>query len=131
MAIIDTFEKLNLVFTAIKDIDRINNLNSKEKIDSVNNAVKNLDKKLFDEETAQKISDAYREGLVKIYNSYIESLNVQVHHPEISEVNKQPESTEQSKTTNITIDGLATISKDFSHSVFGESEVIDGRSINE
>lgn len=69
------FEKLNEIYSAIKDVDKIIMSDSKEKLDDVINALKNIDKNKFDKSLENNILFCYRDALVKIYNSSISELN--------------------------------------------------------
>lgn len=69
------FEKLNEIWTAIKDVDEIYNSNSEDKIDDIINAVKSIDKKEFDQEAQNIIVSGFRNGLLNIYKQLFDSLN--------------------------------------------------------
>lgn len=69
------FEKLNELYIAIRDIDKIIMSDSKDKLDDLNNAIKNIDKNKFDKSVENDIIFSYRDALVKIYENCINELN--------------------------------------------------------
>lgn len=69
------FEKLNELWTAIRDVDEIFRSDNDDKIDDIINAVKNINKKEFDIESQNIIVSGFRQGLLNIYKELFESLN--------------------------------------------------------
>lgn len=69
------FEKLNVLWTAIRDVDEIFKSNTDDKIDDIINAVKNINKKEFDMESQDIIVGGFRQGLLNIYKELFDSLN--------------------------------------------------------
>ena len=69
------FEKLNELWGAIRDVDKIYNSTSGERIDNLINAVKNINKSEFHEEAQNKIITGFREGLLNIYKELFNNLN--------------------------------------------------------
>ena len=69
------FERLNELWTAIRDVDEIFRSNNDDKIDDIINAVKNINKKEFDIESQNIIVSGFRQGLLNIYKELFESLN--------------------------------------------------------
>lgn len=75
------FDKLNTIYTAIRDIDKIIFSDSSEKIDDIIMAIKNIDKKEFDQENENKIIMGFRDALLKIYKDNIDLLNSNIESP--------------------------------------------------
>lgn len=69
------FEKLNELWTAIRDVDEIFKSNTDDKIDDIINAVKNINKKEFDMESQDIIVGGFRQGLLNIYKELFDNLN--------------------------------------------------------
>ena len=69
------FEKLNTIYSAIRDIDRIRNSQSEEKFDDILNVIKDIKKQEFDEENTEKIILGIRDALEKIYRESLIKLN--------------------------------------------------------
>ena len=69
------FEKLNELWTAIRDVDEIFKSDNDDKIDDIINAVKNINKKEFDRESQDIIVSGFRQGLLNIYKELFENLN--------------------------------------------------------
>ena len=69
------FEKLNTIYSAIRDIDRIRNSQSEEKFDEILNVIKDIKKQEFDEENTEKIILGIRDALEKIYRESLIKLN--------------------------------------------------------
>ena len=69
------FEKLNELWTAIRDVDEIYKSDNDDKIDDIINAVKNINKKEFDAESQNIIVSGFRQGLLNIYKELFENLN--------------------------------------------------------
>lgn len=69
------FEKLNELWTAIRDVDEIFKSDTDDKIDDIINAVKNINKKEFDMESQDIIVSGFRQGLLNIYRELFDNLN--------------------------------------------------------
>lgn len=69
------FEELESIYVAIKDLDKVINSNSTDKIDEAVNCIKNLDKNQFDSDTQTKILLDLRNGLMKMYSERINHLD--------------------------------------------------------
>lgn len=69
------FERLNTIYSAIKDIDRIRNSESEEKFDDILNVIKDIKKNEFDDENTEKIILGIRDALEKIYRESLIKLN--------------------------------------------------------
>lgn len=69
------FEKLNLIYSAIRDIDKIRASKSEDKFDEIMNVIKDIKKQEFDEENTEKVIMGIRNALVKIYVNSLGNLN--------------------------------------------------------
>lgn len=74
------FEKLSEIYGAIKSIDRIVASDSKEKLDNVLVALKDIKKEEFDSDITLEIINGYRNALLKIYQNIIGDLNTSIEN---------------------------------------------------
>lgn len=75
------FIKLNNIFSAIKDIDRIYTGNSNNKIDEALLAIKDIDTSEFSDEVKEKIIIDIREGLLGMYRNLHSTLHTGIEAP--------------------------------------------------
>lgn len=69
------FEKLNLIYSAIRDIDKIRESKSEDKFDEIMNVIKDIKKQEFDKENTEKVIMGIRNALVRIYMNSLGNLN--------------------------------------------------------
>lgn len=72
------FSKAEDVYGAIRDIDRIIDRNSPEKLDEVWHTLSQISKSDFDPNNVDKIISAIRDSLVKIYRTEILELSNEI-----------------------------------------------------
>lgn len=76
MAIKADFEKLEILYTAINDLNKVlESKDSNTRIDDLFNAIKEIDKSEFDADIQDKIISYFKEAIVKIYTDESIRLN--------------------------------------------------------
>lgn len=76
MAIKSDFEKLETLYTAISDLNKVSaDKNSDTKIDDAFNAIKDVNKSEFDDELQNVIINTIKDAVVKIYKEESNRLN--------------------------------------------------------
>lgn len=87
----DDFEKMQLIYSTIKDIDKILMSNSDEKFDDLVVALKNINRKEISDDVINTIGTALRTALLEIYNKCQKSVNdsIATSAKTVSEYNKK------------------------------------------
>ena len=69
------FDKLDQLYTALRDIDNVENSKSDCKLDDVWNVIKDIDKTQFDDGIEDDIVSSIRSAIEKIYLNYFNQVN--------------------------------------------------------
>lgn len=69
------FEKLDILYSAIKDLDKVIESDSKDKFQEAIDCIKNINKNEFDDSDQNMLITQIRESLLKIYIREFNELN--------------------------------------------------------
>ena len=75
MAISEQFTRLKMLYEAIRDIDIAKSKESEDLLEQIFHAVRDIDKKEYDEDTTNTIIDALRSAIVKMYDEQLDAIN--------------------------------------------------------
>ena len=78
MAISEQFTRLKMLYEAIRDIDIAKEKEPDDLLEQIFHAVRDIDKKDYDEDTTNTIVDALRSAVVKMYDEQLNSINRRV-----------------------------------------------------
>lgn len=72
------FDKLSTVYDAIKDLDKVLESKSEDKLEDAINCIKNVNRAEFSPEIQDRIINDFKDALFKIYNDTLSELNLDI-----------------------------------------------------